>query len=128
MSRSLSRETVFKLVYEYTVNKEVNKDTIESFNDGKVDMEYVNKVYFGVVENFESLVQEISNFSKGFSENRIFKVDLSIMLIAVYEIKYMPEIPNAVSINEAVNLAKSYSTEKSFGFINGILSNFVKKA
>ena len=56
----------------------------------------------------------------------MYKVDLAILVVAVYEIKNEKEIPVAVSINEALNLAKKYSTEKSAGFINGVLANFAK--
>ena len=128
MSRSLARENVFKLVFEYLFNKEKDSEHLtEILEDDKNQDEigYIQEVYNGVINKYDELIELISNVSDSFKLDRIFKVDLAILLVALYEIKYIKSIPNKVSINEALNLAKSYSTEKSNAFINGILSNFV---
>ena len=126
MSRSIAREKVFKLVFEYVFNNEENNlllaETIEELKD---EEPYIRDVYFGVIKHYDELCEFISNSAKGFSFKRLFKIDIAILLVALYEIKYIDEIPIKVSINEALNLAKSYSTEKSNKFINGILSNLV---
>lgn len=128
MSRVESREEVFKLIFEYCMNKEVNELTLEQImENSSVEEEYVKKVYYGIVEHFEELQNEILGASKGFALDRIYKVDLALLMLSLYEIKYMPEIPNAVSINEVLNLAKKYSTENSSKYINGVLANFVGK-
>lgn len=125
MSRAVSREETFKLIFEYCMNGEVNELTLEEvLNIPQVEEDYVKKVYYGVIEHIDELKQEISNVTKTFSLDRIFKVDLALLLLSLYEIKYMPEIPHAVSINEVLNLAKVYSTEKSSSYINGVLANF----
>ena len=62
----------------------------------------------------------------GFSLDRIFKVDKAILLVALYEIFFIPTIDYKVSVSEAINLAKKYSTEKSAKFINGILAKVEK--
>ncbi len=128
MSRIESREEVFKLIFEYAVNREVNELTLEQvIENPEVEEEYVKKVYYGIVEHFDEFADEIVKVSKGFTVDRIYKVDLALLMLSLYEIKYMPEIPNAVSINEVLNLAKRYSTEKSSKYINGVLANFVGK-
>ena len=91
----------------------------------KLELGYINEVYNGVIAHYDELISAIKNVSTGFKVDRIYKVDLAILLVAVYEMKYVKTIPNKVSINEALNLSKIYSTEKSSGYINGILSNFV---
>ena len=128
MSRVISREETFKLIFEYCANSEVNEITVNELIEENKDIEpdYVKNVYYGVVEHFDELKNDIARASKSFSVDRIFKVDFALLLLALYEIKYMPEIPNAVSVNEVLNLSKIYSTDKSFSYINGILANFVK--
>lgn len=129
MSRVVSREEVFKLIFEYCMNGEANEFTLQEVIEKKgVEKDYIEKVYYGVIEHFEELKLKLEKFSKSFTLDRMFKVDLALLLVALYEIKYMPEIPNAVSINEVLNLAKVYSTDKSSGFINGVLANFVGKS
>ena len=127
MSRAISREETFKLIFEYCVNGESNELTLNELieNNKQIEVDYVKTVYYGVVEHFDELKEEISKVSKTFSLDRIFKVDLALLLLSLYEIKYMPDIPHAVSINEVLNLAKVYSTEKSASYINGVLANFV---
>lgn len=128
MSRSNARESVFKLVFEYVFNKEKDEDQLEEFlseDKNKAEVGYINEVYNGVIDKYDELVKSIGEVSKAFKLDRIYKVDLAILLVAVYEMKYIPSIPKNVSINEALNLSKVYSTEKSYNFINGILSNFV---
>ena len=128
MSRVISREETFKLIFEFCATGEPNDLTVGELIELNKDVEadYVNKVYYGVVEHFDELKEDIANTTKSFSIDRIFKVDFALLLLALYEIKYMPEIPNAVSVNEVLNLSKRYSTEKSFSYINGILANFLK--
>lgn len=127
MSRKQVREQVFKLIYEYIINLERNDFFLEEIkNEFSAESKYITDVYEGVVANYDSLVAEVEKYILSFSIDRIFKVDLAILLLAVYEIKYLSDIPSNVSINEAVNLAKTYSTEKSSAYINGVLANFVK--
>ena len=128
MSRSHARESVFKLIFEYGFTKEKDEVLLEEFlseEQNKPELGYIKEVYNGVIEKYDSLVERVKMYSESFKVDRIFKVDMAILLVAIYEMKYIKSIPNAVSINEALNLAKLYSTEKSNKFINGILSNFV---
>ena len=127
MSRKTSRENLFKVVYESCVNHERGDLTLSYILSSaeEEDKEYILSVYNGIEEKYDYLTELIAGYSKAFSFERIFKVDLAIILIAAYEILYLPEIPCEVSVNEAIELAKIYSTEKSYKFINGILSRFI---
>ena len=128
MSRVISREETFKLIFEFCATGELNDLTVSEMieTNKEVDVDYVNNVYYGVIKHFDELKEDISKTTKSFSVDRIFKVDFALLLLALYEIKYMPDVPNAVSVNEVLNLSKKYSTEKSSSYINGILANFVK--
>lgn len=128
MSRRDARDVAFKLIFEFTFTKE-NKDfLIDEYslelNLDSDDMSYIKEVYFGVISHYDELIQDISKYAENFSVDRIYKVDLALLLLAIYEIKYMEKIPFKVSVNEAIGLAKKYSTEKSVKYLNGVLSNF----
>ncbi len=129
MSRVLSREVAFKLIFEYCITGEKNDFSVEQVlsENESADAEYVKQIYNGVTEKFTELESELASKVNGFTIDRIFKIDLSLLVLALYEIKYMDSIPPVVSINEVINLAKQYSTEKSASYINGVLSNFVGK-
>ncbi len=125
MSRKIARENTYKLIFEFLFNKTPNSRTYSVFSLGEMDdsdVAYMEKVYYGVINRYEELSEIISEYSQGFSLDRIYKPDLSALLLAVYELKYMDDIPPAVTINEAVDLVKKYSTDKSNVFVNGILS------
>lgn len=127
--RKDARDVAFKLVFEYLFNSEKNEETLKQLTDEfelTTEQQYVKKVYYGVIENYGSLCSIISERAIGFSIDRIYKIDKAILLVALYEIKNMKDIPYAVSINEAVELAKKYGEEKSPSFVNGILSKVEK--
>jgi N utilization substance protein B len=131
MSRIQAREKAFILIFEYLFNKTKSEITLNnivqdlSFTDD--DREYIQKVYEGVIQNYDKLAGVISQYSEGFALNRIYKIDLGVLLLALYELMYMDDIPVSVTCNEAVNLTKIYSTEKSPSYVNGILANIIKK-
>lgn len=128
--RKDAREVTFKLVFEYLFSEEANSlsfDDISGEYELTSEKDYVKQVYYGVIDNIAELTNIIKDRAIGFAIDRIYKVDKAIMLVALYEILHMPEIPYAVSINEAVELAKKFGTEKSGSFINGILSKVEKK-
>lgn len=127
MSRYVAREVAFKLVFEYVFSNNKDLEFLDELcEENKIEQEkgYVLDVYNGVIAHYDELIESISQLSHGFAINRIYKVDLAIMLVAIYEMTYIKSIPHKVSINEALELAKKYSTEKSGKFINGILANF----
>lgn len=130
MSRKLARESVYKLVFEYLFIGEYDKTTEELFKQDSDfsddDKEYLSKVYQGVIANFDDLKTYVKDKAQGYSLDRIYKADLSALLLATYEMKYLDDVPPKVSIAEAVALVKKYSTDKSNSYVNGILASIYK--
>ena len=127
--RSDAREVAMKLVFEYLFSNQINEQLIEDLSQEYqlgAEQDFATKTYFGVVNNIEKLNSIIEQHSIGFSINRIFKVDRAVLLVALYEILFVENIDYKVSVNEALNLAKKFSTEKSAKFINGILAKVEK--
>jgi len=88
--------------------------------------EYIRSVVTGVFEHYAELDEYISRYAIGWNFHRIPKVAAAIMRVAMYEILYRSDIPNAAAINDAVELSKSYEDEELSKFINGILGSFVR--
>lgn len=127
MSRVYARECVFKLVFSFLFVKEKDEAMLDEFLSSKEAADekgYISEVYNGVINHFDELMEEIKQHSKMFKIDRIYRVDLAILLVAIYEIKNSIA-PKKVCVNEALNLSKVYSTEKSSNYINGILSNYM---
>ena len=127
--RRVAREFVFKLLFEYTFLQVANEESLEllSFADDLTDEDktYVRDTYYGVINNCEELKQTISDKLERYDLSRLYRPDMVILMIAAYELK-VNEIPSKVVINEAVELAKRYGTEKSGGFVNGVLAKLIK--
>lgn len=90
------------------------------------DIEFAQSIVSGVSENLESIDSIIGSAAVGWTVDRMPKVDLSILRVAVYEIRFGREVPPAVAVNEAVELAKVYCDERSPRFINGLLGKVVR--
>ncbi|MDD4295759.1 MAG: transcription antitermination factor NusB [Ruminiclostridium sp.] len=130
MSRRLSREQAMKLLYQFQLRDDNIEEQIELFLTETEKLENLEKDYFldivrGVTENLTEIDSLIKNHAKGWSLERMPKVDLAIMRLAVYELSFRKDIPWNVSINEAVELSKKYGGEQSKTFINGILGKVV---
>ena len=132
MQRSAMRELAFKLVYEIEIQKEINNDQFQIFiENNEITNEkvinYLENIVKGLEENSEEINQLItSNLRDNWSLNRISKINLSLIKIAIYEMVYN-EIPYKVAINEVVELAKKYADDSAPVFINGILASVVKE-
>lgn len=130
MSRKLAREYAFMYIYQYAFNEDISEENIEYFLEeheiAKEQMKYFKTVISGVKSKLEDIDSKILNNLQGWTLNRIAKVDLAILRLAIYEILYMNDIPYKVSVNEAVELSKSYGDDKSKSFINGLLAKLVK--
>lgn len=85
------------------------------------DMAYIQEKFWNTLEYLEEIDSLIESVSEGWKLKRMFKVDLAIMRLAVYEIKYDEKIPVGVAINEAIEIAKKYGQDSSPSFVNGIL-------
>lgn len=127
--RRIARENVFKLVFEYTFYNVINDSTLElMLVDSDLtedDKNYINSTYFGVVTNEEELRKVIADHLEGYRIERVYRPDYAVLLLATYELKEHTA-PNAVVINEAVELSKKYGTDKSGSFVNGVLAKIVK--
>lgn len=127
--RKQAREYTFKLIFEYLFIKDKNDNGIQEAKPKdltKQDLLYIENAYNGVIDKYDYLYQNISNLSKEYKVNRIYKVDLAILLLSMYEIDFIEDVPEVVAINEAVELSKTYSTDKSHSFINGLLASYLK--
>jgi len=108
MSRKSSRDIAFKLVYQYLFNKDVSFfDAIESFEiePESEDYNFIKDLYTGVVDNYDSLTKTISDNLVDYKLDRVYKLDLAILLVACYELKQGESA--GIAINEAVELAKN---------------------
>ncbi len=125
MSRRNARLNAYQLIFGYLFSKEIDEQSLSSMLEAEdiqdADGEYIKKVVYGVKEHYEELMALIADNSKNFKVERIYKLDLSALLLACYEMKYMEEIPLAVSINEVIEIVKTFSTENSSKFVNGVL-------
>ena len=135
MNRRSLREQVFKLLFRVEFNaKEEMEEQCRLFLEhedvemAENDADYVVEKYTAIHERLEEIDQMINEKAKGWSTDRMGKVDLTIIRLAVYEMKYDDTIPEGVAINEAVELAKKFGQDESAGFINGVLAKFVEKA
>jgi len=128
MTRKQAREEAFILIFEKEFNNDSLEDILslaEEVRDIKADS-YIKNAFFGVFDNVDTIDEVISQNAVGWSIKRITKTALAILRLAIYEIKFCDDIPSAVSINEAVELAKKYATKEDASFINGILSTVIK--
>ena len=130
MTRRQLRENVFKMLFSVELHDEKEmpeqlalfEDEVEPISeDEKI---YMTNKYNDIYAHIEELDAAINEASKGWKTTRMGKVDLTLIRLAVYEIRFEEEIPVKVSINEAIELAKKYGTDDSPAFVNGILAKF----
>lgn len=132
MTRSLIREHIFKILFraEFYDTDEFRQQTelyIEELTDAKdSELEYIRNKTNAIIDNLAQIDEIINENSEGWPTNRLGKAELTIMRLAVYELKYDEEIPDGVAINEAVELAKMYGADSAPSFINGVLAKIIK--
>jgi transcription antitermination factor NusB len=145
MTRNTAREIAVHLSYEMNftdrpvnelLDSRLNAETFSTLAGedelyaeapGSKEAAYIRRLVSGVREHAAELDSYIAKYSVGWDFARIPMVASAIMRVAMYEILYMPDIPNGVSINEAVEIAKKYETPETVRFINGILGSFVRR-
>lgn len=131
MTRRELRENVFLMLFRVEFHEEgemaeqlvLLDDEIENITEE--DSAYINNKCNDIIAKIDEIDSAINESTKGWKTTRMGKVDLSIIRLAVYEIKFEEDIPAKVSINEAVELAKKYGTDESASFVNGVLAKFV---
>ena len=128
MIRTELREHIFKLLFQEEFNQEEDMQehlkyyfmTLENAADK--DKDYIQEKYEAVAGHIAEIDELINQYAKGWKTTRMNKVDLAILRLAVYEMKWDEDVPTGVAINEAVNLAKKYSSEDGASFVNGVLA------
>ena len=129
MARLIAREAAMQLVFEQLFGGESASEALVDLIDytpGEKEREYIDMVVSGVKEHAADLDAEISACLRGWTIARLSRVDLAILRLAVFEMKYA-SLPAAVSINEAVELTRKYSSESSCSFVNGVLGTISRK-
>jgi N utilization substance protein B len=125
LTRPEVREGAFLILYQTlfgTTPEEIDELNAEAFDMAK--NEETDEIVNGVLEHDEELTEVVAKYSKTRAVSRIAKVNMVILKIAIYEMKYCDRVPCAVAINEAVELAKKYSLKPDSSFINGILNSY----
>ena len=126
MSRREMRERIFQLLFriEFHSKEELSEQLLYDADEGEDDADaaYIREKTQAVAEKAAELDGLINEIAKGWKTTRMGKVDLTLLRLAVYEIKFDDDIPTGVAINEAEELAKKYGTDDSSSFVNGILA------
>lgn len=127
--RSDAREAAFKIVFSELFSGESERDfRLSLYRKAELsdeEKEFAESLVLCVREHFEELKGIISRQVENFAEDRIVAADRAVMLVALAEIEYFPEIPPVVSVSEAAGLARKYSTERSADFVNGVLGGII---
>lgn len=131
MNRREQREQIFKLLFrvEFNDREDMEEQCSLFFEDeenaaSQKDIDYIQGKYEKIADKLTQIDEMINETAKGWSTDRMGKVDLTIIRLAVYEIKFDEEVPTGVAINEAVELAKKFGQDGSSGFVNGVLAKF----
>lgn len=126
MNRRTAREKAMQVLFQLNMNESNPKEAIHNFIGDKEVNQLLYTLVEGVTEKNDEIDKIISNHLENWSLDRVAIVERTILKIAIYEIKYIDDIPENVSINEAVELAKKFGDETSGKFVNGVLSKILK--
>ncbi len=130
MTRREAREQAFILVFEKIFNPELSLQEMKSIAQDEelfVLDAFGENIVKAVFENLSTIDEKISIYLRKWTIDRIPKVDLAVLRLAVGEIMFIDDIPDKVSANEAVELTKKYSGEERAAFINGVLGNLIRE-
>ncbi len=142
MSRRELREQIFKFLFRVefhdkeempeqeqfffeNLRTEAQEKEVSPLKD--TDVTYISNKSNQILEKLDEIDEKINRQAKGWTTQRMGKVDLTILRLAVYEIIFDEDVPTGVAINEAVELAKRFGQEESSGFVNGVLAKFATK-
>lgn len=131
MSRSELREHIFRMLFRIEFNSEEEMkeqeelyfDLLDEISDK--DREYISNKYKAIIEKIVEIDKILNELSTGWKTSRMNRVDLTILRLATYELKWDEDVPDKVAINEAVELAKKYSSDSGPAFVNGVLAKVV---
>ncbi|EFI42053.1 MULTISPECIES: transcription antitermination factor NusB [Peptoniphilus] len=130
MSRKKARIGQMQVLYQMDITDDFSSDGLntflENFEFSEEEKDYINSTIPEIIKNLENIDQTIQSHLEGWSLNRLAKVDKEVLRIAIYEILYRDDIPEEVSINEAVEISKQFGSSESSKFINGILGSIYR--
>ena len=144
MTRTAARELAVQFCYRLSVKGELSPEALETFFQPEYyetlgaegepfaqvpdekQLAYINEVTLGVASHLEELDGFVEKYAVGWKPERISKTALAVLRVAMYEIRYVADVPAAAAINEAVELAKGYDEPETVAFINGVLGAFVR--
>lgn len=127
MTRTEEREQAFVLIFEKEFNMDTSMDDIISYAteaDVFSESAFASSLAKAVFENIDAVDAVIDKYSIGWKKSRLPKTTLAILRLAICEMMFVDSIPESVSINEAVELAKKYATTEDASFVNGILGSY----
>ena len=128
MDRKTARAQAMKLIYEWEMGGDGGDETrieLLEIKPGENESDFMNALFEGVRANAPEIDEKLSQFVHGWSIERITRVDLAILRLATYELMYT-RTPEGAVINEAVELANQFSTDKAGAFVNGVLGNLAR--
>lgn len=130
MTREAARELLMQLIFQMGVQKDFSDELKSRFlRDYKINAKqktYIDDMHRAIADNLEQIDDLINKSSDGWSTERMARSDLAICRLAIGEILFAEDIPEAVSLNEAVNLAKKFGTDSSQKFVNGLLGKALR--
>lgn len=131
MKRRELRENIFKMVFSLSGGVEPSAEAFEYYfednNISDADAGFIKNQVTGICENLQAIDGIISDNLKNYTFERISKVSLAVLRVAVFEIMYAEDIPDPVAASEAVRIVEEYEDEKAKGFINGVLGSVIRK-
>jgi transcription antitermination factor NusB len=133
--RTLAREYALQILYQVDITKDNTSEYLENFWTGKLDAppaesvkDFTAQLVQGVMQNLGEIDKKLALFAENWELERMAVIDRNILRLAVYEIIYRQDIPPKVSINEAIELSKKYSTQEAAKFVNGVLDKIKQEA
>lgn len=132
MNRHLSRTIAMQTLYEWDFRTDVSPDTISDRNiaayQDDADADYVHEVVGGVIANVDKIDNDIARVAPEWPVDQISSIDKAVLRLAVYELLYSDEVPPKVAINEAVELGKTFGSESTSRFVNGVLGTLYRES
>ena len=125
MDRKTARAQAMKLIYEWEMGGDGGEETrieLLEIKPGESGSDFMNDIFDGVQAHAAEIDEKLSGYVRGWSIDRVTRADLAILRLAAYELMYTKTAPGVV-INEAVELANQYSTDKAGAFVNGVLGS-----
>ena len=132
LSRSQARCEAFKIIFQLNQHMDdvdfLLDNLMNELPESITSMPYIKNVVYGVMEKYDELLEAIGeNLASGWKPEHISKVARAVLLLAIYEIRYVDNVPDKVAINEALELAKKFDMPDSSAFVNGVLAGVVNK-